>query len=319
MTKKRIAFAFISLAVLLGLGSPLSAFQNVTIRRDVTVAAGESQDNVIAIGGSITIDGRVRQSVIAIGGTITVSGEVGDDVVGIGSRMLIKSKAVIKGDVVTLGGGLEKEPGCAIQGDTVYVKPSDIGAKLFRGNVFEGLFSLSLVPLILAVKLTVFFVWLMLALLGVALFPKPIAFAAGELRKSFWTAFAIGLLAHIVFFGLVLFAVLLSIVLIGIPVLLALVSAALIIKAFGRLVLLVFIGESLLHAFGSRKMSAIGAVLAGLLVVTLIGFLPVLGFLFGFVINMAGWGIIIRTKFGTTENMFLKKPGVTPAPAAPAA
>ncbi len=61
-----------------------------------------------------------------------------------------------------------------------------------------------------------------------------------------------------------------------------------------------------------------GAVLAGILLVTLVGFLPVIGFFFAVVINMAGWGIAIRTKFGTTANMFQRMPPPAP-PAAPAA
>ena len=77
---------------------------------------------------------------------------------------------------------------------------------------------------------------------------------------------------------------------------------------FGRLAVFYFLGDSLLRALGSKRISAIGAVLAGLFVFSLIGFVPVLGFLFGFVMNAVGWGIALRTKFGTRENWFQKKP-----------
>lgn len=313
MKKKRLALTLFSLAVFFALGGPLAGFQGISIQKDVTVAAGESQGNVFTLGGNAVVDGRVRESVVAVGGTITVSGEVGDAVVGIGSRIVIKSTAVIKGDVVSLGGTLEKEPGCTIQGDTVYLKGSEIGEKLFRGDLFKGIFSFSFIPIILVLHLIGLFVWLVLALVGAAIFPKPIALAAAELKKSFWPVFAIGFLAHIVFVSLVVFAALLSIILIGIPVLLALIAAGIIIKIFGRLVVFYFFGDSLLRAFGSRQASAIGAVLMGLLAVGLIGFLPVIGLLFGLLLNMLGWGIAIRTKFGTTENVFQKKRPVPPA------
>jgi hypothetical protein len=320
MMKRTFPLLLLALVLFLGLGSSLAAFQGITIQKDITVGPGESQDNIFTVGGSVVVDGKVRQSVIAVGGTITVSGEVGDSVVGIGSRVIIKSTAVVRHDVVTLGGTLEKEPGCTIQGDTVYLKGSEIGEKIFGGSLFKGIFSLSLLPLVLVLKLVVVIIWFVLAVVGAAVFPKPITFAAEELRKSFWLAFAIGFLAHLAFFGLVLFAALLSIVLIGIPVLFALITAGLIIKVFGRLVLFAFFGESLLHSFGSKKTSVMGAVLAGLVVVTLVGFLPVIGFFFGLVINMVGWGIAIRTKFGTTPNMFQKGRGQAPAvPAAPLA
>lgn len=312
MKIKRLVFVLFFAAAFLSPGRPLAAFQGVIMQKDITVAAGESQDNVFTLGGNAVVDGTVRESVVAFGGTITVSGEVGKDVVGLGSRILIKSTAVVKGQVVALGGTLEKEPGCTIQGDTVYFKGPEIG-----DQVLKGIFSWSLIPVILIIKLIIVFVWLMLALVGAALLPKPLALAAGELRKSFWLVFAIGFLAHIVFIGLIIFAALLSIILIGIPVLLALIAAAVIIKVFGRLVVFYFFGESLLRAFGSRNASAIGIVLMGLLVFSLISFLPIFGFLFGLVMNIVGWGIAIRTKFGTTENMFQKKQAVTPA--APAA
>ena len=321
MMKRASVLALLVLALLLGLGAPLHARQGITIQRNVTVLAAESQDNIFTIGGNAVVeaDGKVLQSVIAFGGTITIAGEVGKDVVGIGSRVVIKSTAVVKGDVVSIGGTLEKEPGCAIQGDTVVVAGSEIGEKIFGGSFLKGIFSLSLIPFLLVLKLIAFFLWLMVALFGAGLFPKPVARAGEELRKSFGLALAIGLLAHIVFAGMIIFAALLSIILIGIPVLLALLAAGLAIKLFGRLVVFYFFGESILRAFGSRRITPMGAVLAGLGIVTLVGFLPVLGFLFGLVINMVGWGIAIRTKFGTTDNMFKGKTNVIPpAPAAPA-
>ncbi len=320
MRKTLIPAALLALAVLFGLGAPLAAFQGLAIQKDVTVAQGESQDNVFIIGGTAVIDGKVRRSVVAIGGTVIISGEVGDSVVGIGSKIIVKATAVVRSDVVSIGGTLEKESGCSIQGDTLYVKGSEIGEKLFGGRYFSGFLSLSFIPLVLILKLVMAIGWLVLAVVGAAAFPKPIAFATGELRKSFWLAFAVGFIAHVAFIGLVIFAALLSVVLIGIPVLFALITAGLVIKAFGRVVLFAFFGESLLRAFGSKSFSTMGAVLAGLLLVTLVGFLPVVGFFFGVVINMAGWGIAIRTKFGTTPNMFQKaQPPAPPAAAAPAA
>jgi len=316
---KRSFPILVTLALFLGSGSSLAAFQGITIQKDITVGPGESQDNIFTVGGSAVVEGNVRKSVVAVGGTITVSGEVGDSVVGIGSRVVIKSTAVVRHDVVTLGGTLVKEPGCRIQGDTIYLKGAEIGEKIFGGSLFRGFFSLSLIPFVLVFKLVALIIWLVLAVVGAAVLPKPITFAAGELRKSFWLAFGIGFLAHLAFFGLILLAALLCFLLIGIPLFLALITAGLIIKVFGRLVVLALFGESLLHAFGGKRTSVMGAVLAGLAVVALISLLPVIGFFFGIVINMVGWGIAIRTKFGTTANMFLRQPPAAPATPAPPA
>jgi hypothetical protein len=115
-------------------------------------------------------------------------------------------------------------------------------------------------------------------------------------------------LAIIVFMTLLIIAALLSILLVGIPILVALGIAGFIIMVFGRLAVFYFLGEGLLRALGSKRVAVMGAVLFGLLVFSLATFVPVLGFLFGLVMNALGWGIAIRTKFGSRENWFQKKP-----------
>ena len=308
MMKKSLALAVLGLILAASLAFPPRASADVGFRKDIHVAPGETQDKIFSLGGNVLIEGTVTDDVLVVGGSITISGEAKQSVVGIGSRIIVKSTAVIREDLAALGGTLEKEPGCTIGGDTVYFQTAELGDKLFKDGLLSSVFSMSLVPIFVVFKLVIIFLWLLVALMGAALFPKPIAFASGEVRKSFWPAFGIGLLAIIAFSGLVLFAALLSIVLIGIPILLALVAAGFIIKVFGRLVVVYFLGDSLLRALGSRKISALGAVLAGLFLFSFIGFIPVVGFLFGLVMNAVGWGIALRTKFGTRENWFQKKP-----------
>ena len=300
--KKNLASLTVLTLLTLGMIAPLGAQQSFTVQKDITVAAGEVQDNVISIGGNVVVEGQVIESVVAIGGTILVSGEVGDAVVGIGSRITLKPGAIIKGDVVSLGGILEKEPGCIIRGDTVYFKPSEIG-----GRLFKGIFALPLFPIFFIIKLIGAFLMLLVTLVIAGLFPRQIVRASGEVRASFWPVFWTGLLSIIIFAGAAIFSALLCFVLIGIPILIALIWAGIAIKLFGRVVLFFFFGESLLKAFGAKNASAIGASLTGLVLVSLIDFIPFVGFLFSVVLNIIGWGVVIRTRFGTTENWFRKK------------
>lgn len=308
MMKKSLTLGLFALLVLAPLAAPPRALAAVVFQKDIHVAPGETQDKIFSLGGNVLIEGKVLDDVMVVGGTITISGEAGQSVVGIGSRIIVKSTAVIGKDLAALGGTLEKEPGCTVGGDTLYFQTAEIGDKLFKDGVLSGALSLSLIPVIVIFKLVIIFLWLMAAFLGAALLPKPLAFAAGEVRKSFWPAFGIGFLAIVVFSGLVLFSVLLSFILIGIPILLGLVAAGFIIKVFGRIVVFYFLGDSLLRALGSRKISALGAVLAGLALFSFVGFIPIVGFLFALVMNAVGWGIALRTKFGTRENWFQKKP-----------
>ena len=95
MTQKRFILSALAAAVILAATVPNASGQGFTIRNDITVAAGETQDNVFTLGGNVVVGGRVKQSVIAIGGSITISGEVGEAVIGIGSRIIIKSTSVV--------------------------------------------------------------------------------------------------------------------------------------------------------------------------------------------------------------------------------
>jgi hypothetical protein len=301
--KNKTTFAF-TLLFLIGTLLPLHGRENVTVKEDVFVAKDEVQDNVIAFGGNITVEGRVKQNIVAFGGTITLSGEVGDSVVGIGSVITLRSTAVVKGDVVSLGGVLNKERGCIIQGDTVYLKSSELIPKIFKGGIF---FFPPLIPFILILKLISMFIWLLLALVIAAIFPRQLSLASSQIRVSFWPVAGTGIIALVLFTGLIIVCALLSLVLIGIPFLLFLIAAGIVIKIFGTVVLFYLFGESLGKAFWSKSVSAIAAVILGLILISIIKFIPVLGFLFSFCLSIIVWGVVIRTKFGTTENWLKRK------------
>ena len=299
--RNKIVITFILLILISGF-FPLYSQQCFTVTQDIFIAEDEEQDNVISFGGNVVIEGKVRESVVTFGGKVTIHGEVGELVLGFGSEITLKSSAVISGDVVCLGGTLDKEVGCLIEGDTVYFK----GFEDLTDFLGEGLTG-ALIPMIIFFKLISVFITFLLALLITALFPRQITLASNQIRNSFWPVVGTGLLSIIVYVGLVIFATLLSLVLIGIPILIALVIIGIVIKLFGRVVLFYFFGDSLIRAFGKGKTSVFGAMILGFILVSIISFIPILGGLFTFCLSIIGWGVVVRTKFGTTENWFKKK------------
>jgi hypothetical protein len=98
----------VALLFFIGTLLPLHGQGNITVKEDVFVAKDEVQENVITFGGNVTVEGRIKQNIAAFGGTIILSGEVDDSVVGFGSAITLRSTAVVKGDVVSLGGVLQK-------------------------------------------------------------------------------------------------------------------------------------------------------------------------------------------------------------------
>jgi hypothetical protein len=293
----------LALALVAAANVPLHGEQNFTVKKNVTIEKGETQDNIVSFGGNVTVEGRVRESVVVFGGSITVGGEVGDSVVGIGASINLRSTAVVKKDVVSIGGTLNKEPGCTVQGDTVYFHGGEFFSKLFRG----GIFSFPFVPLILILKLIGFFIWLVIALVVAALLPRQIALASSQIRTSLWPIVVTGLVALTIFAGLAIFFALLSLLLIGIPFLMLLIALGLIVKIFGNVALFYLFGESVARAFRSRTPAPAAAVVLGLVVVTVIKLIPFLGLLFSQCLSVIAWGVVIRTKFGTTENWLRKR------------
>jgi hypothetical protein len=293
-----VLFLFLGLLPLQG--------QGIIFKKDIVVEEGEIQDNVISWGGEILIKGEVRENVINFGGTIIIEGKVGEAVVGFGSEIRIASTAMVEGDVLSLGGTLDREKGSTIYGDTVFFSTSEEVTQFLK-NGLVGVFGVSLIPLLIIFKLITLFIWFLLAIILVAILPKPISFASSQIRTSFWPVFGIGLLSIIIFTGLVIFSVFLSFILIGIPILLALIAIGVIIKIFGRVVVFYFLGNTIYRALSGKQPSSIVAVILGLLVFGLIGFIPIFGALFSFVLSIIGWGVVIRTKFGTMENWFRKK------------
>jgi len=285
--------------------------QGLILQKDIVVEEGEVEDNVISFGGEVIIRGLVTETVLAFGGTILIEGEVEGSVVGIGSNITLESTARVGEDIVVIGGILKKESGSTIGGDTVQFgmeTPEDVREFLREG--LGGFLGMRLIPFLLVLKLISMFIWFILALLLAAIFPRQIAHASSQIRAHFWPVFGVGLLGIIIYTSLCIFAGLLSLILIGIPVLIALVFLGIVIKIFGRVTVFCFFGQSLSRAFGSKNPTTIGSVILGFVIVSFIGFIPILGSLFYLVLSCLGWGSVIKTKFGT------KTPQIQPAPSA---
>jgi len=299
--KNNIVLSFILLFLLCGFIS-LQSQQDFTVTKDIVVTKDETQDNIITFGGNVLIEGKVEEDIVAFGGSIVVKGEVKGCIMGIGSKITLDSTAIIRGDVYSIGGELNKEPGCVVEGDTVYFKTSEDISKFLK-----DILSISWIPLFQLFNLVMFFFWFLLSIVLAAMLPRQISFSSSQIKKSFWPIFGIGLLSIIIYIGVTVFSALLSFILIGIPLLFFFVALGLPIQAFGRVVLFYFLGESLLKAFRRHKISPLVAVILGLVLATIIRFIPILGALFSLCLSIIGWGVVIRTKFGTTENWFKKR------------
>lgn len=322
MKNKTLIWLGSGLLVLLAAGlAPLPAAQQgaeVGYKKDIHIGPQSEQAQLIAWGGTVNIEGKIRKDVLVVGSEVTISGEIGDSFVGIGARVLLKPTAVIHKDLVILGGSLVREDGSVVKGDTVYFKSDEIRRGFLKGG-FGGLFGAAFLPFILIIKFISLLLWAVLAVVVAGLFPKNVTLAADEMRRSLGPVLLTGFVAAASFTFLMLFAAILSIILIGIPILIALSFAAVIIKVFGRVVVYYVAGQITAKAFHKTSISPLGGAMLGLAVVGIIKFIPIIGGLFSFFLSLLAWGIALRTKLGLTENWFRKaSPGsIPPAPVPP--
>jgi hypothetical protein len=120
----------------------------VHVGQSITVGEDENAGSLVCIGCSIRVEGTCGD-VVAVGGSIMVDGMVKGDVVAIGGGVLLGDNASVAGDVVTVGGHLSRHPNAVVKGDVT----QQSGAL-----ILVGILLVPLLPVILIVALVVWLV-----------------------------------------------------------------------------------------------------------------------------------------------------------------
>jgi hypothetical protein len=292
----------------------------------------------VHIGSSITVaeDEHVTDPVVAVGGSVTVLGRVDDDVVAVGGSVRLGPKSRVRGDVTAVGGRVEQERGAEIGGTVNEVR---IGPQfdfrpwhVFAGDWLDGWSVVGdgfrFAGTLLRVSLVVLLV-LMVALVAAG----PVERIGERAGRDPWLSGFTGLLAQLLFIPvLVLTVVILAVSIIGIP-LLVLVPFGII--AFLLAVLVGFAGVA--QRIGRWAVGpdrpvfialAVGVVLvsAVALLTRLLSLLPLplwpitwivglTGFLVEYVAWTVGLGAALLTRFGTRGRQVIYPP--TPPPPLP--
>ncbi len=294
----------------------------------------------VRIGGSVTVheDEYVTEPVVAVGGSVTVLGRVDDDVVAVGGSVRLGPHARVRGDVTAVGGGIDQEPGAWIGGSvnevgfgvgSFHFEPWAVGVPWWSGHeMFGGGFKL--LGTILRVSLV-----LLLAMLVALVAARPVERIAERATREPWVSGFVGLLAQLLFVPvLVITVVVLAISIIGIPLLVLVPFGVL---AFLAAFLVGFTGLALrIGSWAAPGRSpfvalAVGVVLvaAVTLLARLLALLPVplwpitwvvalVGFLIEYVVWTMGLGAALLTRFGTRgaspPPTFPQPPPVEPPP-----
>lgn len=276
MSKKILALLFIlllltpSFAALKGLDTSVKEESIVRVGENVVVPQGAEVRSAVAVGGSVIVAGKVQEDVVAIGGDVT-----------------LQDGASIGGDVVTVGGLVHKNPVAVIKGNIVEVK-------LPAGVVTKGLgWGITLMSVLS------FLAFIVLAVILTSLFPTQLGLASYYTEKQPGHALLWGFLALLAVPAAVILLVLTIFGIPFIPVLLLLVGAAFL---FGYIAISQLLGKLALKAFKVRGKPMAFEVVTGLVILYLVGFLPILGWIVKSLVGLAGLGAAAVTRFGTRPN-----------------
>lgn len=201
-------------------GSTVAASQQgtrVRIGRDILVKENEQAETIVAIGGSIAVDGVVTGDVVSVLGSVRLG-----------------PKAQVRGDVTAVGGTIDTAEGARVLGAVNEVSLPNVHVQgpswptirvepLFDGRMFAGLALTAMAARMITLSVIVLLIW---AIGGAQVRRVGDAIAASPL-----TTVGVGLLATVLIIPVTL-AVVVALVLsiVGIP-LLALVPFALLLLA----------------------------------------------------------------------------------------
>jgi hypothetical protein len=260
-------------------------------------AAGAADEkSILKIGSDVTIEtGEKVHSVVAMGGQITVRGTVGSSIVAIGGSVVLTKTAVVGGNITSLGGVIVTARGAEVGGNLTEVNSSNLHEALTTAlsTEWEGWSWVFAV-----ISLSIFLVILVLALLIVALLPKPVRITSEAIGENTFKVVLCGLL------GLVLIAplaILLTISVVGIAlipleVIIVVCSILLGFIAVGRL-----IGGWLLRLLRHPNPGMIRETFWGLITLWIIGWIPYVGWMIKAVAIVVGLGATLVTRFGTYQ------------------
>lgn len=276
-------------------------------------AGSVASHRIVAVGRDVTVAGEALAGVTALDGDAIISGTVTGDVTVIGGSVELAPTARVAGEIFVLGGELHASPGARLDGRSV-VYPSISRAWM---TLLEGP-SLGLsagAPVVVAAKLALVAAWLALTLLLFATGSRSVVATSEELRLDPFSCFAAGLVSVLAATMTTLFLSSLLPPLVAVPLLALVVLAALLAKLWGMVAVFHATGALLARRFaGRRRLLALHAGVAGLVVLAAIKFLPFVGLWVWTGATFLGVGAALRSKFGRHEAWF---PDALPVSSAP--
>ncbi len=262
----------------------------------MTVTVNDAPEQEVYVIGKSVIVNKQAKGVLAIGGDVTVRGRIEGDVATIGGNVIQEKDAYIGGDIIVFGGAYKpesqnplREPGR----ETVSFGMFEEELRNFGQNptqIFSPTFSLSF----LAQRLVLALFWFVISLVLTTIAPGAVSRAVARINISLLKVCALGCAAFFLVSGLIVGG---AIVLPNyLSATLALMGMLMLLLGyvFGRVSLQISIGKLFQkHLLSDRNSSETLAILIGVVVWTLLLSLPYIWLFALFAIFTVGIGLIL--------------------------
>ena len=231
----RLVALFVWVLLLVGAASVVSA-QSADDK--IVLVDGTNEGTVFGVGNSVRITGTVKKGAMSFGGDVIVEGVVEGDVATIGGSVIQKPGSRIGGDVIVVGGTYSADP-------TAQRRPEAM-TMMYAGYQQElrdmmrnptGLFSPDWTPTYFGTRLLVVLFWFLVSLGFTFAMPGTISRGVARLQLTSLRVAAIGLIAVVVLYGLVILCLLIMPELVRVLVGLLAIVLSLVAALFGRVIL----------------------------------------------------------------------------------
>ena len=266
MKKYIVLILILLLTISLFSKSDFKMKKNLTVEKDIRFS-----ENVVSLGGKINVMGVVEQSIFMIGGSLDIEGQVNQDVICFATNVKIGKNALIKGELLVIGGNLDRDVRSRVNGEFFYFR---FDLKKIESTLIPIISDSKTITFLRIIKIVF---WFILTLLVLAIIPQKIILANGLFEKNIFKMGMIGMLSMFSFLFLLIIFIVLIFLIIGIPLLLLLIMVYFCVLILGRTVMFYFIGSRISQTLHLGDISASFLLLIGVLIYTVLKFLPVFG------------------------------------------
>ena len=272
----------------LGRRQQLACFLAMALVLGLQSLAGAEDRTIVKFWSDLVVEEAmwVRDAVV-IGGHITVNGIVEHDVVAVGGSVMLGPESVVGRNVVSVGGAIDKSEGAEVQGDIVEVNIPALASGLtsvFRDN-WQGLrWAFQILALI------AFIGFLALALLVIALLPRPVGLVSAAVENHTLKAALWGLLGMVMIVPLAIFLAVSVVGLVLMPLYGFLVACAFLA---GYIAVAHLIGKKIMAALKRPDRPMLWETFLGLIVLRAIGWVPIVGWMVNGAAGLLGLGGVI--------------------------